>query len=169
MNTENVSEIQASSELIQNLQKSKLLDDLYANPKTKGKLLEILKEQRPDLSIPEIDAPKAVRESIQPEIDEIRKTNTELKGLVVKERVMRKHNINEDELASLLENEVKKDGVQNLDTAIELRRHRAAAAPRSASTTPLQLPNAKELFSNTNQWAREEALRTIEDLRRGRM
>src|SRR6266446_5182743 len=75
-----VTEIQASSELVQALQKSKLLDDLYANPKTKGPLLQILKEQRPDLSIPEIDAPKAVKEAIAPELDEVRKTNQELKG-----------------------------------------------------------------------------------------
>src|SRR6266404_9408561 len=113
-----VTEIQASSELVQALQKSKLLDDLYANQKTKGKLLEILKEQRPDLSIPEIDAPKAVKEAIAPELDEVRKTNQELKGMVAKEKAMRKHGINEEELQSLLENEIKRDGVQNLDTAV---------------------------------------------------
>ena len=163
-----VSEIQASSELVQALQKSKLLDDLYANPKTKGPLLQILKEQRPDLSIPEIDAPKAVKEAIAPELDEVRKTNSELKAMVARERVMRQHNINEDELKSLLEQEVQKDGVQNLDTAIELRRHRAAAAPRNTPSTPVQLPNAKELFANPAQWARDEAYRTIADFNRGR-
>src|SRR5258708_28896257 len=143
-----VTEIQASSELVQALKKSKLLDDLYANPKTKGPLLQILKEQRPDLSIPEIDAPKAVKEAIAPELDEVRKTNQELKGMVAKERVMRKHNINEDELTSLLENEVKKAGVHNLDTAIELRRYRANASLRNTPTSPIELPDFNELPAN---------------------
>ena len=159
--------LRVSVEVVQALQKSKLLDDLYANPKTKGPLLQILKEQRPDLSIPEIDAPKAVKEAIAPELDEVRKTNQELKGMVAKERVMRKHNINEDELTSLLENEVKKDGVNNLDTAIELRRYRASAAPRNTPSTPIQLPDAKELFGNPGQWARNEAYKTIAEFRRG--
>ena len=162
-----VTEIQASSELVQALQKSKLLDDLYANPKTKGPLLQILKEQRPDLSIPEIDAPKAVKEAIAPELDEVRKTNQELKGMVAKEKAMRKHGINEEELQSLLENEIKRDGVQNLDTAVELRKYRNSASPRNTPSTPIQLPDAKELFGNPAQWARNEAYKTINEFRRG--
>jgi hypothetical protein len=162
-----VSEIQASSELVQALQKSKLLDDLYANPKTKGPLLQILKEQRPDLSIPEVDAPRAVKEAIAPELDEVRKTNQELKGMVAKEKAMRKHGINEDELSSLLENEVKRDGVQNLDTAVELARYRAASKPRNPQQSPVELPNAKDLFGNPAQWARNEAYKTIAEFRRG--
>ena len=70
-------------------------------------------------------------------------------------------------LASLLENEIKRDGVQNLDTAVELRKYRNSAAPRNTPSTPIQLPDAKELFGNPAQWARNEAFKTIADFRRG--
>ncbi len=162
-----VTEIQASSELVQALQKSGMMDKLYEDKKTRGPFLELLKTIRPDLSIPEVDAPKAVKEAIAPELDEVRRTNQELKGMVAKERVMRKHNINEDELTSILENEVKKDGVQNLDTAMELRRYRAASAPRNTQATPIQLPDAKELFANPREWARNEAYKVIAGFRSG--
>ncbi len=123
-----VSEIQASSELVQALQKSKLLDDLYANPKTKGPLLSILKE-----------------------------------------RFKAKYGSDDEELNALLENEVKKDGVQNLDTAMELRRHRAAAAPRNTQSSPILIPDSKELFADPRGWGRREALRAVEDFRKGKL
>lgn len=162
-----VSEIQASSELVQALQKSKLLDDLYANPKTKGQLLSILKEQRPDLSIPEIDGPKAMKDALAPEMVEIARTRDELRGEVARLNIMRKHNLSDDELV-MLANDMKEKGITKIDTAIELRKLSAHATPRNSPSTPLQLPDAKELFSNPREWARNEAYKTINDLHRGR-
>lgn len=162
-----VNEIQANSELVQALQKSKLLDDLYANPKTKEPLLRILKEQRPDLAIPEIDAPRAVQEKIQPQLDEIEKTRLQLQGELARLKVQREYGLTDEELTSLAK-DMQEKGITKIDTAIELRKLSAHATPRNTPSTPVQLPNAKELFGNPAQWARDEAYRTINDFNRGR-
>ena len=164
-----VSEIQASSELVQALQKSKLLDDLYSNEKTRGPLLKILKEQRPDLSIPEVDGPKAVREAIAPELEQMRKDNLEMRGIVAREKFKAKTRSTDEELDAILETEVKRDGVQNLDTAYELHQHRAAAAPRNTQHSPVLMPDSKGLFADPRGWARKEAAQAIEDFRRGKL
>lgn len=51
-----------------------LLDMMAANPKTRRRVLEMVKEIRPDLSIPELDAAKPV-------LDEVTQTRAELAAL----------------------------------------------------------------------------------------
>jgi len=163
-----VSEIQASSELVQALQKSKLLDDLYANEKTKKPLLEILKIQRPDLTIPEIDAPKAMKEAIQPEMETWRKEKAEMQTEMFKERMMRKHGLDDSGITEIAKLAQEK-GISNFDTAVEHAKYVAASKPRNTQNSPLQMPDSQGLFADPRGWARREAERAIEDFKRGRL
>jgi len=157
-----VDEFNLSPELMAALQKSKLLDDLYANPKTKGRLLEITKEQRPDLSVPEID----VRNAIAPEMEELRRTNQELRAEMTRTELKRRHDMDDEELKATAQL-MQQEKIGSFDTAVELRKYRSAS-PRNTPSNPIQLPDATELFRNPSQWARNEAYKTIAEFRRGR-
>jgi len=156
-------ELQASAELMSALQKSKLLDDLHANLKTRGPLLNLMKEQNPSLTIPEVDAVRA----IEPQMQELRQTNLELKAQLAKQQIREQYGLSDEELIETAR-VMKDDGVSRIDTAIELQRARAAAAPRNSQASPLQLPNTQELFSDPKGWANREAHNVIEEIRRGR-
>src|SRR5215475_11418712 len=106
-------------ELIQAINKAGLMDALYANPKTKGPLLAAMKEVRPDLSIPEIDGPAAIR----PELEAARREVFEMKAEAAKEKLKNRLGMDDNELVEFV-TEMKRDGVSNVDTAQELRKYR---------------------------------------------
>src|SRR4029450_4347530 len=148
----------SEQDLITAINKSQILDQMYVNPKTKGPLLAALKEVRPDLSIPEIDT----RNAVLPELEATRRELLEVKAERAADRIKNQYGMSDSEFVETI-SVMKNEGIQNVDTAVELQRPRAAASPRSSQASPIQLPNIKEIFNDTNNWARREALQTIED------
>lgn len=165
------------AELVEVLQKAKVLDELYENPKTRKEFLKVLKVNKPDLRIPELDTPGEVMNTLQPHLDEIAKAKKELaderaalKLERAKENLMRKHNLTEEELAEVGKT-MKEKGIANVDTAIEHRRLAdQVASPRSPGRQPqgFQIPNPEGLWNNTNEWARTEAYKEWDAIQNGK-
>jgi hypothetical protein len=145
-----------SDELTTALQKSGLLDDLYANTKTREPLLHLMKSVRPDMAIPEIDTARA----IAPEINDLRREVASLK-------LQNRYGMEADEVTEIAQLGREK-GITNFDTAVEYARATAAARPRNSQASPVALPNINELFSSPAQWARNEAMKVMEENRRSR-
>lgn len=165
------------AELVEVLQKAKVLDELYENPATRRELLNVMKKNKPDLRIPEVDTPGEVMNTLKPHLDEIAATKKELaaerealKLERAKENLMRKHGLSEEELAEVGKT-MKEKGIANVDTAIEHRRLAdQVASPRSAGrkSDTFQIPNPEGLWTNTNEWARTEAYKTFDEVTKGK-
>ncbi len=146
------------------LNKSKLMDDLYANEKTRGTLLNAMKTARPDLSIPEVDA----RAAVLPELEAARQELREVKGEITRDRLMREYDMTPEELAETAKF-AQDNSINRFDIARELKEYREAQHPRNARNSPLQMPDTDGLFNNPKQWALDEAHRAIADFKRGKL
>jgi len=158
-----MSDMNDSNELMQALQKSKLMDTLHADPRTHRKILEAIKEVQPELSVPEIDAAKYV----EPQLEQMRRENLEVRAELAKSRIKEQYGMSDQELVDTF-TMMKDEGIARVDHAVELQRARESQRPRNAGQRPIELPNVAQLFSNPAQFARDEAAKVIQEFRSGR-
>ena len=155
----------------QQAHKAQLVDVLAANPKTRNKLLALVKEHNPDVRIPEVDMPQEIRDqAVKPLEDKIQALEAELTKDRVERRTAKDRatamdmGLREDELPEV-DKVMTERGIGDYKTAAEFYSKvvKPVAAPRSAPPT-LDMPNMKGLFSNTNQWARNEAYKVLAEI-----
>jgi hypothetical protein len=154
-------------ELLNAVQKSGILDELYSNPKTKAQFLGLLKETRPSLSIPEIDGPAAIQQHLQPQLEQIEKARQEVNAQAARLNIREKYGMSDEEISEVAQT-MQRDKVGSFDTAVELTKYRSVTPRNGQNSGPVSLPDSKELFANPQQWARNEAHKVINELQRGR-
>jgi hypothetical protein len=135
-------------------EKAGLLDELYMSPATKNQLLGMVKQVRPSLPLPEYD------NTHNPEF-------VQMKAEVTRMKLKEQYGMSDSEFQETVKT-MATDKIQSFDAAVELNRHRAAAAPRNTQHTSFALPDTKDLFSNPAGWARREAQKAVEEFRLNR-
>jgi len=159
------------------LQKSKLLDELYQDPKTRDETLRLIKAKYPDVRIPEIEVQDRVSQ-----IEDKWEKRYEAREKVWQEREAKQSRAEAIEamtakgVAPAEVEAVEKLMVEGKigDPAVAAEvfvTRRAAAAPRGAPQSfTFDMPNQKELFGTPSQrknWARREAARVLDEVRQG--
>jgi hypothetical protein len=157
--------------------KSQLVDALYADPKMRPKLLQLVKDYAPNLRIPELDTTQEVLGALKPHLEEIGKFRTEaakeraeIKAERQREKLMAKHGLSDEDMTAV-DKLVSEGGVQNLETAVELHQHRQrAATPRGVMPTPFTIGNdaasTKDYLKDPVGTARRRAYEQLAEMRR---
>lgn len=157
--------------------KAQLVDALYADPKMRPKLLQLVKDYAPNLRIPELDTTREVLDALKPHLEEIGKFKTEaakeraeIKAERDREKVMAKLSLTEDDMPAI-DKLMKEGGVQNLETAAELHQHRQkAASPRGVVPSPFTIGSdaatTKDYLRDPVGTARKRAYEALAELRR---
>lgn len=163
---------------------AKLTAHIAANPKTRKRYFELVKEVAPGTPIPEIDAPKEFETAV---VEPLRKENLALKQRLdrmelnsqvaaVWDGVKREHKLTDEELPAvrkIMEDKL----IASPATAAEFYKQGQRLGTPRLGRDSLQVPwrsgqeQFKGLFENRDQWARNAAhaaVRDIELAREGR-
>lgn len=154
--------------------KAQLMDVLYQDPKMRPKLLALVKEYAPNIRIPELDTQAEVMTALTPHLKEMGEDRKALRQELAdlrSERQREKLGITEEDRPEI-DKLMKDGGVSNLETAVELHRHRKEAArPRGVAPSPFTLPGdasvTKEYLKDPVGTARKRAYEAVAELRRG--
>lgn len=145
--------------------KAQLVDSLYQNPATRGRLLEVIKDAYPTIRIPEIEARAEVAAAVAPMAQTIQQLQTELSTRDMREahnQVRRRHDFSESEWQEVQDLAVKRQ-IGDMGAAAELYlAQQQTASPRFAPT-PIRQPDQKQLWQNPARWAREEAYNVLNE------
>jgi len=158
-------------------QKSKLMDELYQDPKTRDQVLGIIKTKYPDVRIPELevqDRVEKIEQKWEKRYEEREKTWQEREAKAARLEAieaMKAKGVQETEVEEV-EKLMVEAKIGDPATAAEVFvTRRAAAAPRTRPDFTFDLPDQKELFGSPSQrknWARKMAAQTLVDVRSGR-
>ena len=159
--------------------KSKLVDVLYADPKMRPKLLQLVKEYAPNVRIPEIDSSTEVLTALQPHLDamkadrdERQADRAERQADRAREALLARGDVSAAELPDI-EKVMQERGISRLDTAADFYTQvvRPAARPRGAAPSPFTMPGGadmKGLLDHPKRWAQEMAYKTWDELQQSR-
>lgn len=163
--------------LVPHLQKSRVLDELWNDPKTHDAAVDLLRTKYPDLRHPELDAKdreKAMADRLDKRFEEREKLWAEREIKLKREESLAKmtaKGVGAEEVEAV-EKLMAEAQIGDPEAAAELYvTRRAAAAPRSAPSFTFDMPDQKELFGSPGQrknWARKMAAQTLHELRGGR-
>lgn len=155
-----------------------IFEKLLTNPQTRTAVLELIKEQIPDLPIPEIDIVKKVKKDVDEKIKEIEKEKDELKRKLeekeIQEKYQRlkdtfrtKYKFSDDEIVEVEKIMIEKK-VLDPDAAAKLYMYEKSLAegPAGFEQPAIPIPDEKELKQNPKKWARTQALKVIQELKR---
>lgn len=171
---------QIPAELVEVINKAKMVDELMGNPSTRKMLLGAVKTARPNLRIAELDIPaettEAVVKPLKEEINALRKELGEERGVrLAADRVakMESYGLNPATELAEVEKFAKERKIGDYDSALELYSvvRKASAPAHFDKSSPLTLPNQDGLFSDPTQWSRRTAHDVINELtaaKRGR-
>lgn len=159
------------------LQKSKLLDELYQDPKTRDATLRLIKDKYPDVRIPEIevaDRVSKIEDKWEKRYEEREKVWQDREAKATRAEAveaMRAQGVSPAEVAEVEKLMAEgKIGDPSIAAEVFVTR-RAAAAPRGAPQSfTFDMPNQKELFGTPSQrknWARREAAKVLDEVRQG--
>ena len=158
-------------------QKSKLMDELYQDPKTRDQVLGIIKTKYPEVRIPELEVQDRVEKLEQrweKRYEEREKTWQEREAKIARQEAidaMKAKGVGDAEVEEV-EKLMVEAKIGDPATAAEVFvTRRAAAAPRTRPDFTFDLPDQKELFGSPSQrknWARKMAAQTLVDVRSGR-
>lgn len=155
--------------------KGALLDEIFNNPKTQEKLLLLIKEHKPNLSIPALDTKVAVdRDVVQPAlkaINELKDSLTKRDAEITQKELdntLRGQGYTPDEIAEgrKLVSEGKILDVETAVGHVRLRDRAATPRPGPSPFTIVPKDEAKAWFGNPTRKAREEAYKVISEFRR---
>ena len=155
--------------------KGALMDEVFKNPKTSKKLLELIKETRPNLAIPALDIPAQVdKEVVQP----LLKKMEEATAAITK----READVAAKELDTTLKGQgytpeeieegkklVTEGKILDIETAVGHVRLRDRAATPRPGPSPFTIAPKADIaawMANPTKKAREEAYKAIAELRR---
>ncbi len=158
-------------------QKSKLMDELYQDPKTRDQVLGIIKTKYPDVRIPELevqDRVEKIEQKWEKRYEEREKTWQDREAKAARLEAieqMKAKGVQETEVEEV-EKLMVEAKIGDPATAAEVFvTRRAAAAPRTRPDFTFDLPDQKALFGSPSQrknWARKMAAQTLQDVRAGR-
>lgn len=158
-------------------QKSKLMDELYQDPKTRDEVLGIIKKKYPEVRIPELevqDRVEKIEQKWEKRYEEREKTWQEREAKIARQEAidaMKAKGVGDAEVEEV-EKLMVEAKIGDPATAAEVFvTRRAAAAPRTRPDFTFDLPDQKELFGSPSQrknWARKMAAQTLVDVRSGR-
>ena len=150
---------------------SKTLAD---NPATRRQFLSMVKQASPDTPIPEIDMENRIYQNVKPFVDKITILESQLADRDFKETVkVNREKLNAHGLGDKV-SEIEKMMVDNkigdYDTAAKFYKStQEASTPTPASfSSPMSMPNMKEMGGDINAWARQAAHEAVNDIVRSR-
>lgn len=158
-----------------------LAKGLSQNEKTRGEFLRLTKAANPSLSIPEVDIPASMNVAMEAEREERRKLEAKIAEQEARENVrarrdslMKTKGLTDADMAEVEKLMVDKQ-IPSHETAAEF----LLAQRQSAKPTPMTIGNfgshqapsmdLKQFGGNISQWARNEAVSTLNDIRSGRI
>lgn len=157
------------------LGKGALMDEIFQNPKTNRKLLELIKEHKPNIAIPALDVPAAVqRDVIEPAMKKFSETEAKLTQREAKlaeqeiDNTLRTQGFTPDEIAEgrKLVTEGKILDVETAVGHVRLRDRAATPRPGPSPFTIAPQGEVKAWLANPVRKAREEAYKAIAEFRR---
>ncbi len=153
-----------------------LAKSLASNPDTRKDFLRLMKKARPNLPIPELDVEDQITASRQQDIDRINKleeqlANRDIEGRISTSRktIKEKYRLNDTQVEEV-EAMMTAKRIGDYDSAARLyQMEQEVAAPTPAAVT-FDLPvKADELKgTNINNWAKNEAYKTLREMRGSR-
>ena len=150
-----------------------LFNFVQTNPDVARELRKKAREKNPSMPVPDSDV---LEDRFNAEIErlnkELAKRDEESRDQLQAQRRAEAHALCRD--AGFEPDDVEKAMIDNkigdYKVAIRfLRQERELAPPTPESVTPMQMPNIKDLYSNKNQWAKNEAFAAINELKAKRM
>jgi hypothetical protein len=146
---------------------------VQSNPDVARDLRKKAREKNPSMPVPDSDV---LEDKFQAEIERL---NNELKKRDEEAADSLKAQRRADAHAKIIEQgfdpeEVEKAMIENkignYDVAVKfLRQERELAPPTVEAISPHKMPDIKDLYSNRNAWARNEAFQAINELKRNRV
>jgi len=171
---------QIPPELVEVINKAKVVDELMGNPATRKMFLGAVKTARPNLRIAELDIPAETNEAVvKPLKDEIKVLRDELaaeRGERLSARraaLMESYGLDPKTDTAEVQKFADERKIGDYDSAMELYSvvRRASAPSHFDKTSPLTLPNQDGLFNDPTQWSRRTAHDVINEIvaaKRGR-
>ncbi len=171
---------QIPAELIEVINKAKMVDELMGNAATRKMILGAVKVARPNLRIAELDIPAEANEAIvkplKEEIAGLRKELDAERGVRLsadRAAKMESYGLDPKTDAPEVDKFAKERSITDYDSALELYSvvRRASAPSHFDKTSPLTLPDQEGLFGDPTQWSRKTAHDVINELtaaKRGR-
>lgn len=157
------------------LGKGALMDEIFTNPKTNRKLLELIKEHKPNLAIPALDVPAAVeRDVVAPAMKRIEESQAAIAKREAKlaeqelDNTLRTQGFTPDEITEGRKL-VTEGKILDVETAVGHVRLRDRAATPRPGPSPFTIAPAGEVkawLANPVRKAREEAYKAIAEFRR---
>jgi len=149
---------------------SKTLAD---NPATRRQFLELIKTASPATNIPEIDMEYRMQERTKPLQDKLQSLESQIAENNFKEIRRANHvklmdmGISKDEIGDVEKLMLDKQ-IGNFETAGQFYLSQKQVANPTAGTfsTPMTMPDVKEMGGDINQWARNQANEAINDILR---
>ena len=146
---------------------------VQSNPDVARELRKQARAKNPSMPVPDSDI---LEDKFQAEIErlnsELKRRDDEARDNLQAQRRADAHNLCRE--AGFDPDEVEKAMIDNkigdYNVAIKfLRQERELAPPTPESVTPMQMPNVKDLYTNKNQWAKNEAFAAINELKAKRL
>lgn len=175
----NVSLEGLSADQVSNL--AALAKGMSENPETRGDFLKLLKKQKPELSIPEVDLPVQMESVVKPLQEQIATLQAEKAEAEARQRVLDARNevvgkgLAKAEDIPEIEKLMLERGITSHATAAEFY----ASQQRAAVPTPSRFTGGNQSLPQVDlkaagvgsmkQWARQEAHRVLDDIRAGRI
>lgn len=146
---------------------------VQSNPDVARDLRKKAREKNPSMPVPDSDV---LEDRFNAEIErlnaELKKRDEEANEALKSQRRAEAHaKIREQGFdPEEVEKAMVDNKIGNYDVAVKfLRQERELAPATPQAVTPMQMPNVKDLYTNRNSWARNEAFEALNELRRNRV
>lgn len=160
------------------MQSGIVLSRLLKNPATRSKALGLIKENDPNLNVPEIDIPHSFAAHLKPiqeQLDALAKENGELKLStarkgILEDLIQEGHAANMTE-AKAIEKFAVDEKIADYKSAAKFFHMSQKQAEPTADFTimggPMEMPtNFKDIAKNPKTWAQKEGLAALNDFRK---
>lgn len=153
-----------------------LANKLANDPATRKDFLKLAKKSTPELTFPELEMEQTLEATVKPFKEKIETLENKLREKDITDRVLNnRQKLVKDGLASEadipeIEKLMIEKKIPDHNTAAEFYRlQKEAARPTPGRYTPPTNPiNLKEIGKNPKNWARNEAMKAIDELARNR-
>lgn len=157
------------------VQLGQLMAVLAQDPAHRPKILGLIKEGAPHLSIPELDVARATEAKVETELKPLRDENKTLQerlGRIESSMAQRswqeEHGVDDEEFAAVT-TLAKDKKIGDPNTALEYYRQAELGRPRGTqSSAHLSDESRKELYRNPKAWYEKEANKILSESRRRR-
>jgi hypothetical protein len=155
------------------LQQATVTRNLFNDPKTRMGLLNLIKEQNPNVHIEELEQQKRMSETLAPALKRVDEAEARLikREAAMADRETRNELLERGIVTREAFPEVEKfqteRGITHFKDAAELyAASQRAAPPRQAPAPVFTAPGGKELMTNPKAWARNEAWKVMQEFNR---